>query len=471
LKLYLAQAIGSEVNVMRLRNKVFLFNGISMLLVFTILGAAVLYLVDDYNLYGTYQHLLKQNYYSQVYINQYLGSTEEEDITKALRLSKIYIEEALSRQAGSKVVIAPKDEQYLRADQKAALEGNRAYIIEKTRDGRSFYFSSPLKHKEDIIGTIQYQYHLDHADQMKRELLVVFIFAFGLTVAVILLLGYGFTYHLIGPIEKLGKSMRGFSKEGFSPVDNISTGDEVGELAACFNQMGEDIQSTIAKLIEEQQKQKRFLDSVTHEIRTPLTNMLGFTDLINRVDDPEDRQKYAGYIEQEGQRLVKMVDNLLELSQLRHYECKIEKKETHLTDLIERVIELMNNRINKNRFKVIKEFEDITLDLDEDKIKQVIINLIDNALKYSGGDTIYISLVKEEAIILTIEDNGIGIEEEFLKNIFEPFYRVDQSRSRRLGGAGLGLSICQEIIEKHGGKIEISSQKHKGTIVTICIYP
>jgi signal transduction histidine kinase len=286
---------------------------------------------------------------------------------------------------------------------------------------------------------------------------------------ILFFLSYLFSYRLIKPLEKLTEATKEFSKGNFTEIDDLKTGDEIEGLAWAFNKMGQDIKGIIEDLRSEQKKQKKFLDNVTHEIRTPLTNIMGYADLTYRITDELQREKYLSYITGESDRLLGMVNELLELSRLNTYEQAIIRYEVNLKTLIEQAIILMVDRGKKFGLSISYDLEDITTSVDSEKIKQVIINLIDNAIKHSEGKLINIRLFKEDKIYITISDDGVGMNETNVENVFEPFYRVDKSRSRKLGGSGLGLSICKEIINAHGGDIKIESMRNCGTTVTLSL--
>jgi signal transduction histidine kinase len=306
---------------------------------------------------------------------------------------------------------------------------------------------------------------------MKRTLQVVLLVLFIVAIAVSLILSYFFSYRVIKPLEKLTGATKEFSKGNFREITGIRTGDEIEKLVVSFNDMGNNIVKMLDELEVEQQKQKKFLDNVTHEVRTPLTNIIGYADLSSRIADENQKEKYISYITGESNRLLAMVNSLLELSQLSRFEFPILKEETDLTELIHQALELMQDRAKKFGFDILKELDHVTVNIDREKIKQVIINLIDNAIKYSEGDTIEIKLSKGKTVDISVSDNGTGIPEEDIANITEPFYRVDKSRSRKLGGNGLGLAICKEIINAHDGYIVIESNENSGTIVTISLQP
>ena len=300
-------------------------------------------------------------------------------------------------------------------------------------------------------------------------LLYVLLSVFAAAITVSMLLNYFLSFRAIKPLERLTSAAKEFSGGNFKEVEGIATGDEIEKLTHSFNDMGHRIRNMIGELRTEHEKQKKFLDNVTHEIRTPLTNILGYADLVSRVADEAQREKYGSYIRDEGNRLGGMINNLLELSQLNRYELSVAKEETELKALIEKVSSLMMDRAKKFGLDIITDLEQVSSNIDGAKIKQVLINLLDNAIKYSEGNTIEISLRREENIKIRISDNGIGISEEDINNIMEPFYRVDKSRSRKLGGNGLGLSICRDIVKAHGGDMTIESKANQGTVVTISL--
>lgn len=230
----------------------------------------------------------------------------------------------------------------------------------------------------------------------------------------------------------------------------------------------------ISKIRELETKQSQFLSSVSHELRTPLTTIIGYSDLLQRrgVKDPNLLDKSIRLIKKEGERLLRLVDDLLGLSKFENLEFDLVKSQLDLTQLMEDVVAQMrikgrkyNNEIQFTSSPVPK------INGDYDRLKQVFINIIDNAIKYSfTGDIIQIHIEQvDEFIMMSVRDFGAGISEEHLQRIFEPFYRVDQVRSRNLGGSGLGLPIVKDIIENHDGTINIESQVDKGTLVIVKI--
>lgn len=217
-----------------------------------------------------------------------------------------------------------------------------------------------------------------------------------------------------------------------------------------------------------QEKQKQFVTNVSHELRTPLTTILGYIDLLkNKGTDKNIFETCIKHLESSSDRLLRLINDLLDLSTLAKYEFEVQPKNTNLTELLTEISNQMSIKAKKFEITIKNELDNIpNVMLDPTRIKQVFVNLIDNAIKYSKGSEIKIKLFHSHPyVFVIISDNGMGIPKESLSKIFEPFYRVDKNRARNIGGNGLGLSISKEIIENHNGSIEIIN--NNGTQVHI----
>lgn len=213
----------------------------------------------------------------------------------------------------------------------------------------------------------------------------------------------------------------------------------------------------------------QFVANVSHELKTPLTSIKGFAETLKYVEDDANRQKFLDIINDEAERLTRLINDILILSNIeQRYE--IEKEEFNPEEIIENVCTMM---------KIEAENKDIKLSMDlknnykikgnPDKFKQMMINLIDNALKYSekGASVLVTSRSLEDTVIFTVEDTGIGIPEKDIPRLFERFYRVDKARSRAKGGTGLGLAIVKHIVKMMNGSIDVESKVGLGTKFTI----
>lgn len=219
---------------------------------------------------------------------------------------------------------------------------------------------------------------------------------------------------------------------------------------------------------------KEFVADVSHELKTPITSIMGYADTLLEGDyDKETEKEFLEVISGEAKRMARLVTDLLELSRIDSNKKKVKKETFDLGSLAKQCQNKLAIEIKKKNHQV-ECF--VTADVppvyaDKDDIERVILNILTNSIKYTqdgGIIKIYVGFVYNDAYIKII-DNGIGIPEDDLNRIFERFYRVDKSRTRELGGTGLGLSIAKEILDKNGGSIDIKSEVNKGTEVVIKI--
>lgn len=214
-----------------------------------------------------------------------------------------------------------------------------------------------------------------------------------------------------------------------------------------------------------------FVTNVTHELKTPLTSIKGFSETLKYVEDAETRNKFLNIINEESDRLTRLIDDILILSQIEN--SKTNKEDAiDIDKIIQDVVLLVKNSADKKRISILREGERLPeIFGDGDGFKQMIINLVDNAIKYSGEDAIVIIGTKltDVNFIITVKDNGTGIEQKHLTRLFERFYRVDKARSREQGGTGLGLAIVKHIVLSFNGTIEVESIIGKGSTFTIKI--
>jgi len=215
----------------------------------------------------------------------------------------------------------------------------------------------------------------------------------------------------------------------------------------------------------------QFVANVSHELKTPLTSIKGFAETLKDVEDHEIREKFLNIINDEAERLTRLINDILILSDIeQHREEKIET--INVKDIINDVYYLMKNTADsKNIFLSINNVEDLEIVGNSDRLKQMLINLVDNAIKYSeNGDKVFIGCQnKDDNCVIWVEDTGVGIPEKHISRLFERFYRVDKARSRAKGGTGLGLAIVKHIVFSFHGSIDVKSTLGEGSkfVVTI----
>lgn len=217
------------------------------------------------------------------------------------------------------------------------------------------------------------------------------------------------------------------------------------------------------------EKREEFTSNVTHELKTPLTIISGFAELLKSGNVEEEKTKeFGGIIYKQSTNLQRLIDDLLKISKLEANESII-IEELSIDKLGDEVCDDLAIEIKNKNLNLVKDFDRVKAKVNGEMIKEAMMNLLTNAIKYNrDGGEIKFKIAKEDGFALVqISDNGIGIEEELLDRIFERFYVVDHSRSKKISSTGLGLSIVKHIVEAHGGRIEVTSEIGKGSTFTI----
>lgn len=265
------------------------------------------------------------------------------------------------------------------------------------------------------------------------------------------------------PLALLKTAAGRIAAGGYGERATVLSKDEVGALANDFNRMAEAVENHIGELTETAERQRLFIGGVTHEFKTPLTTVILNADTLqNACMGEEERQTALSYIERQCKWLERMTQKLLKLITLKQ---DIELKPSSVPQLFERVEESMAETLRQRDTRLISECKLNTLSMDADLMQSVLINLVDNASKASApGQAVTMRAYDD---VIEVSDNGIGIPESELARITEPFYVVDKSRSKKLGGSGLGLALVKEIISAHGAELEIDSSVGIGTTIRI----
>lgn len=247
---------------------------------------------------------------------------------------------------------------------------------------------------------------------------------------------------MLSPIKKLSAAVRQIGDGNYDVELNTNRKDELGELATSLKEMSAKIKQSIFH-------KEQLLINVSHDLRTPLTRIkLGL-----EVDSPNEK------IREDVVEMERMINELLGSYREGKDIISLSKEKVNVSELIDEVI----SKIGNSRLQFEKVDTNLETSADREKMKLVLVNIMDNALKYSKND-VYLKLEKSnDKIEIQVEDSGIGIEDMELKNIFEPFYRADKSRSKEVEGFGLGLYLCKNIIEAHHGEIKVESELGKRT--------
>jgi two-component system phosphate regulon sensor histidine kinase PhoR len=227
----------------------------------------------------------------------------------------------------------------------------------------------------------------------------------------------------------------------------------------------------ITTLKHAEQFQKQFTADVSHELKTPLSALIGMSEILLQNDMEKSSQKdFINTIHEEALRLEIMIKDLLIISKMDRLDYELIKSKVSITKLVKKVVQLMSGPVSKKNLSIEVNLEEAILLIDENKFYQVILNLVKNALAYTDHGTIFIQgEIIQDAYQLKVKDTGMGISKEHQPFVFKRFYRVDEARSRDSGGSGLGLSIIKNVVLKHGGQIHLDSAPLKGSTFTITI--
>jgi len=324
--------------------------------------------------------------------------------------------------------------------------------------------SVPLVLGERTIGTLQVGASLSVVDATRTNMLSIMAVIAVFAVLIAALGSWVILGRALSPLEAITETVDQINRaDDLSrriPHD-VQNEDEIGDLVVSFNQTLERLESLFTS-------QQRFLADVSHELRTPLTVIKGNVDLMRRMKQADEES--LGSIDQEAGRLTRLVGGLLMLAQAESGKLTLNLKPVELDLLLTEVFTEMCVLAGSKVRVHLNEIDQVMVNGDRDRLKQVFLNLISNAIQYTpqGGD-VFLSLAKigEQARII-IRDTGPGIPAEDLPHIFDRFYRAEKSRTRSsTSGFGLGLSITQWIVEHHGGQIKVESKEGKGTTFVI----
>lgn len=227
----------------------------------------------------------------------------------------------------------------------------------------------------------------------------------------------------------------------------------------------------ISKALEGEKMQKQFLADASHELKTPIAVIKGMVEILNREDfhDPETEKDFLCQIEREVNRLDLLVKDILTLSKLSSSHPLLDRRKVDMQELIDTTIQSLQKAAQQKGLRITTSYAlEEAIFCDPMRMRQVITNLVNNAIKYSDEGEIHISLYQEERdAIIEVSDTGCGLSKEQLEKIWDRFYRVNDDRSRKSGGSGLGLAIVKSIVEAHRGKIEVESEVGQGTIFRV----
>lgn len=301
-------------------------------------------------------------------------------------------------------------------------------------------------------------------EQLVRKLNTHFWLAGVISVVALFIIYAVLSKFLTRPLIRMKVATEKLSTGDFNVSLPFIGKDELGELSVSIQKLANDLERL-------KKERNEFFASIAHELSTPLTYLIGYSKVAIRQDiNNKDRTHYLKIIEEESGRMKELVDNLLDLAKLDENTFTVFKKKFWAHAFFKDILKLVTPSFDlKNiQIKLILE-RDFLIEADSLRLEQIVLNLLDNALKYSNRHSIVTieAYKKREKTIISITDTGIGIPQEELEFIFEKLYRVEKSRSRSFGGSGIGLAIVKELIDAHDGKIEVKSRLGEGSSFTV----
>lgn len=375
--------------------------------------------------------------------------------------------------------ITPAEAGNIKRTLEFALNNKTAYLVEKD----SLYYLTPLRAGKEQVGVVQFYYSLSGNLEFYGRIRQLFFYIGGGIFLLSFLLAYVYFNSFANVIIRLEKTV-GRIREGDYNTAILTRRDEIGRLSEGIHAMSARIQKTIGDMEEEQKKltlavkklslldrqQKQFIGNVTHEFKTPLTSIKAYIDLMEMYPEDESLLETAKEsIKSETAQLYEMVVKVLQLSALEKYEFEYNREKIELKETILAVVTSLKGKFEKFNIKLETGLTEAYVEADKDSLMIVLMNLFDNAVKYNktGGSISVKSYPEKNQAVIEIADTGIGIPEEFVANIFEPFYTVDKNRSRQYGGVGLGLSLAKKHAEAQGGSLTLVKTSKDGTIFRI----
>ena len=327
-------------------------------------------------------------------------------------------------------------------------------------DAEEIYISIPEDKWDEFANDFSVQVYNNKADYRKNSLIIS---------AVLALLGGVATYfisgHALRPIREFSDKIEKVQAQNLadSRIEENQV-KELNQLSVSYNRMLERLSAAF-------EIQRQFTANAAHELRTPLALMQVQLDLYHSNSHPgndADTVQMIKMVTEQNDRLSKMVKTLLDMSELQTVG---RDDEIILDALVDEVLEDLEPLAEGKNIRLIGKCKDITMVGSDILIYRLVYNLVENAIKYnhSGGQVIVTADRKEKHVYLSVEDTGAGIPEELKERVFEPFFRVDKSRSRELGGVGLGLALVREIVRVHDGSITVKSNPSGGTIFEVVL--
>lgn len=327
----------------------------------------------------------------------------------------------------------------------------------------------PVYENDQIRGAVIFSAPLAPVEERITELQKITLYAGLIGILLATFLALVLSRSLSNPLLKMNQAARAMVKGDYSRRVEVKSKDEVGVLAESLNSLATELQKKLDALEQQDQSRRKFVANVSHELRTPLSIIQGYTEALidGMAGTDSERQKYLGNIHEEILRLRRLVTDILGLRSIEPGRAEPDLSDVSLSQIARRVVEKFQPLAGEKQIIISQAFPDIDpiIQANADQLEQVLINLLDNAIRYTpnGGKVDVAIKDLHDKLQVSVSDTGPGISLEEQPQIWERFYKVDKARTRKGGGTGLGLSIVKELVEAHGGSIEVSSKPGEGS--------
>lgn len=360
--------------------------------------------------------------------------------------------------------VVPPHKEHRHPEVVAALEGREQHDIrlDEWTDEKRLFVAAPVREEQHIIGLVQLSIPWSRVQAQIVRQWTTFVLTGFLAIIANVIVSLWLAYGVAHPLRQLTAAARRIAAGHLDQRIPVTSRDEVGTLAAAFNEMAEQLQEMI-------HKQHLFIANASHELRSPLTSITLRAEALleNPGMPPEMHRRFLQEVNREADRLRRLAERLLDLSRLQVRPESPVFQVVHLPPILDDALEMMIPRATRAGVQIQRAIPSHLPPVhgSPDDLSEVVVNLLDNALKHTpaGGKVTLGAQTRNDHVVITVSDTGEGIPAADLAHIFEPFYRVDKARSRRAGGSGLGLTIVKEIVEAHEGTVDVTSQVGVGT--------
>ncbi|WP_249435964.1 HAMP domain-containing sensor histidine kinase [Paenibacillus sp. Marseille-Q4541] len=366
-------------------------------------------------------------------------------------------------------------------------EGCSAYITE----GDQILYLAPLYNLDEQMGTIQFHSSIAEQRAFYERIQNLFVITGAAVLVAGFLIGFGYVWRQVHVISKLNGAANQIGEGKYLTALPVQRNDELGELAEGIYEMSSQISSSMGQLTEEkiklqdanvqlqklEQQQKHFIGNISHELKTPLTSILAYADLLEMYqDDPILLEEARVQISKEAQRLYGLVEKALQLSSMDVYEFQNRAESVEIKPLLQEAVTRLEAKAEKYHITLKATLNEGEVWADPENLMHIVVNLLDNGIKYNrpGGSVILSNVLSwdqngKACMTIEVSDTGIGIPEDEQALIFKPFYTISSDRSRANGGTGLGLSLVRSLAEKQHGSVILAESSPQGSkfIVTL----